>query len=186
MDYVHSLLGKKFKNKVIGQEDIGIVTPFALQCVKFRRALRSRNFNDIVVGTVEVFQGQEKEIMILSTVRTKTFVHEERAHIGFLSNPRRFNVALTRAKSLLIVVGDPAALRTDKYWRYFLNFCRENAACREVADCEMGAESHDSSAIVRSDTQDVDSTVWFSPVFTVLEIGHLLYFFIFLCPLIIK
>ncbi|OXU23365.1 hypothetical protein TSAR_012472 [Trichomalopsis sarcophagae] len=126
------LLGQKFNNTIITQADIGIVTPFSAQRFKLHRALQELDINNIDVGTVELFQGQEKEIIILSTVRSKTFYHDNRRHIGFLSNEKRFNVATTRAKALLIVVGSPAILQTDKSWWHLLKFCQFNNAYRGV------------------------------------------------------
>ncbi|XP_031783598.1 putative helicase mov-10-B.1 [Nasonia vitripennis] len=130
MIYVNQLIGEKIGEKTIGSEDIGIVTPFALQSKHLQKTLKNENLEDVSVGTVEVFQGQEKEVIIMSAVRTKIFTHDDREHIGFLSNPRRFNVALTRARAALVVVGNPTALQTDDNWRYFLKFCRDNGACR--------------------------------------------------------
>lgn len=125
MDYLikgQSPLGR------VPPKDIGIVTPFVLQSKMIKKKLRENNLKDITVGTVELFQGQEKEIMIMTTVRSKTFVHEGREHIGFLSNPKRFNVALTRAKSTFIVVGNPYVLEQNYMWRYLLEFCIENGS----------------------------------------------------------
>lgn len=115
---------------MVSQKDIGIITPFTEQRKKIMFALEDINYNDIEVGTVELFQGQEKEIIILSTVRNKIFNHGNEDHIGFLSNQKRFNVALTRAKALLIVVGNPEILQIDEHWRYFLDFCLRNNAYR--------------------------------------------------------
>ncbi|KAJ8676511.1 hypothetical protein QAD02_012298 [Eretmocerus hayati] len=128
--YVRLVLGSRFKNRTISQKDIGIITPFSEQRRKLHQNLEDNGFGDVEVGTVELFQGREKDIIILSTVRSRTFFHDNRLHIGFLSNPKRFNVALTRAKALLIVVGNPTVLQTDKYWWYFLKFCLDNKACR--------------------------------------------------------
>lgn len=131
--YVKLLLGKKFQNTIVTQRDIGIITPFTEQKKKIMYALEEYNYDDIEVGTVELFQGQEKEIIILSTVRNKIFNHGNDDHIGFLSNRKRFNVALTRAKALLIVVGNPIVLQIDIHWRYFLNFCISNKAYKGMA-----------------------------------------------------
>lgn len=128
MNYVRNLLGRKLKNNVVTQKYIGIITPFAEQRKRIMRELGFRKYNDIEVGTVEYFQGQEKEIIILSTVRNKVFNHGDKDHLGFLSSEKRFNVALTRAKALLIVVGNPTVLQIDKHWNYFLNFCVRNDA----------------------------------------------------------
>jgi helicase MOV-10 len=48
--------------------------------------------------------------------------------LGFLTNPKRFNVAITRAKALVIVVGNPYVLHEDPHWRYFLSYCLVNGA----------------------------------------------------------
>lgn len=93
----------------INEEDIGVITPYRQQVLKLKMALESLDMLDLKVGSVEQFQGQEKKVIIVSTVRS-TIKHNEfdRIHcLGFLSNPRRFNVAITRAISLLIVIGNP-------------------------------------------------------------------------------
>jgi hypothetical protein len=66
-----------------------------------------------MLGLWITVQGQERLVMIISCVRSKQvdFIAEDRLHnIGFLSNPARFNVAVTRAKALLIVIGNPVVL----------------------------------------------------------------------------
>lgn len=93
----------------LSEENIGVITPYRQQVTKIRRALESLNMLDIKVGSVEQFQGQEKQVIIVSTVRS-TIKHNEfdRTYcLGFLSNPRRFNVAVTRAISLLVIIGNP-------------------------------------------------------------------------------
>ncbi|KAI0263051.1 P-loop containing nucleoside triphosphate hydrolase protein [Gloeopeniophorella convolvens] len=94
----------------------------AMQCQKLRAALR-QIAPEIKVGSVEEFQGDERRIIIITTVRSsRDFVsYDLRYTLGFVANPRRFNVAVTRAKALLIVVGDPLVLGLDPLWRAFLN-----------------------------------------------------------------
>uniref|UniRef100_A0A4W3JGP6 RNA helicase n=1 Tax=Callorhinchus milii TaxID=7868 RepID=A0A4W3JGP6_CALMI len=77
------------------------------------------------VGSVEEFQGQERKVILISTVRSSSeYLHVDQEFcLGFLKNPKRFNVALTRAKSLLIVVGNPRILNKDSNWNKFLSFC---------------------------------------------------------------
>ena len=89
--------------------DIGVITPYRQQVVKIINVLESEDIFGIKVGSVEQFQGQEKEVIIISTVRSTSRhnEHDKTFSLGFLSNPRRFNVALTRAKSLLVIVGNP-------------------------------------------------------------------------------
>lgn len=122
------LMLSKFGNRNIKEEDIGIVTPFKQQKIMIKRSLNLHKLNNIAVGTVEIFQGQEKEIIVLSTVRSQTFIHNGKQHLGFLSNPKRFNVALTRAKDLLIIVGNPSILCEDEYWNTLCKYCERNNA----------------------------------------------------------
>lgn len=107
------------------EEDVGVITPYRQQVLKIRRVLENFGRLNIKVGSVEQFQGQEKQVIIISTVRS-TVKHNEfdKVHyLGFLSNSRRFNVAITRAKSLLIVTGNPHILCKDPYWNKLLWYC---------------------------------------------------------------
>ncbi|KAH7908653.1 RNA helicase [Hygrophoropsis aurantiaca] len=107
--------------------DIGVITPYHAQCLKIRTALKAVA-DEVKVGSVEEFQGQERKVIIISTVRSsREFVEYDLKHtLGFVANPRRFNVAVTRAQALLIVIGDPSALSLDPLWRSFLNYVYEN------------------------------------------------------------
>jgi len=95
-------------------KDIGIITPYARQVHALQRQLGNLGprFEGVEVGTVEHFQGQEKRAVILSTVRCSTSDKDaaegtaSRRPIGFLSDPRRLNVAVSRAVAGLVIVGD--------------------------------------------------------------------------------
>lgn len=111
-------------------EDIGVITPYRQQVLKLQKALESLDCSDIKVGSVEQFQGQERQVIIVSTVRS-TVKHNDfdRIHcLGFLSSPRRFNVAITRARSLLIVIGNPHIIGKDLYWNMLLWRCVDNGS----------------------------------------------------------
>lgn len=119
--YIQSLRAdRRFR---ITDNDIGVITPYHAQCLKIRTALRAVA-DGVKVGSVEEFQGQERRVIIISTVRSsREFVEYDLRHtLGFVANPRRFNVAVTRAQALLIVVGDPNVLGLDPLWRAFLNY----------------------------------------------------------------
>ena len=90
----------------------------------------SLNLQAIKVGSVEEFQGQERKVIIISTVRSNpNYIEQDLAHnLGFLRNEKRFNVAITRAKALLVIVGNPLVLGLDPYWGEMVNFCRSNGA----------------------------------------------------------
>lgn len=98
----------------IGIEEVGIITPYAGQV----RAIKDNipdSMSSVEVRTVDGYQGREKEVIIFSCVRSN-----REGNVGFLSDSRRLNVALTRAKRGLIVVGDPETLRFDNEWSDWL------------------------------------------------------------------
>lgn len=130
VDYVSMLMNDT--KPPVRPEDIGIITPYHRQAQKIRTLLNSQSIGkDIKVGSVEVFQGQERRVIILSTVRSETehLTTDLRFNLGFVSNKKRFNVAITRAKALLIVIGCPRVLALDKEnWHPFMKYCFENKA----------------------------------------------------------
>ncbi|KAI6692557.1 hypothetical protein NL676_020267 [Syzygium grande] len=112
----------------ISESNIGVITPYQQQVVKIKKVLETYDMSGVKVGSVEQFQGQEREVIIVSTVRS-TLKHTEfdRAHcLGFLSNPRRFNVAVTRARSLLVIIGNPHIVSKDPHWEKLLQYCVDN------------------------------------------------------------
>jgi len=92
------------------------------------------NWKEVSVGSTEEFQGQERRIIIMTTVRSQPDLlqHDFRHRLGFLRNPKRFNVAITRAKALLIVVGNPNLLSLDSHWREFIRYTIENGGYKGV------------------------------------------------------
>lgn len=99
---------------------IGIISPYKEQIRTmrdvFQRKFGSTIFNEIDFNTVDGFQGQEKEIIIMSCVRAS-----EKGSVGFLSDIRRMNVALTRARTTLWILGNKASLRRDKVWNKLIS-----------------------------------------------------------------
>ncbi|PIL27838.1 hypothetical protein GSI_10992 [Ganoderma sinense ZZ0214-1] len=113
-------------------EDIGVITPYHAQVRKIRHLLQLAKLSDVKVGSVEEFQGQERKVILVSTVRSSgdMLAYDAKFALGFLSNARRFNVAMTRAKALLIVVGDAPILSVDPLWRAFMNYIHTNNGWR--------------------------------------------------------
>ncbi|XP_030630697.1 RNA helicase Mov10l1 [Chanos chanos] len=122
-------LSKRLYNPVLAC-DIGIIAPYRKQAEKIRVLLQRVGLADIKVGSVEEFQGQEFLVIILSTVRSNedALSDDLQSVLGFISNPKRFNVAITRPKALLIIIGNPHVLIKDPCFRALLQYCYENGA----------------------------------------------------------
>uniref|UniRef100_A0A8D0UAF8 RNA helicase n=1 Tax=Sus scrofa TaxID=9823 RepID=A0A8D0UAF8_PIG len=136
--YLKQLLtssSKKGKAR-LSPRSVGVISPYRKQVEKIRHCITKLDkelrglddIKDLKVGSVEEFQGQERSVILISTVRSsQSFVQLDLDfNLGFLKNPKRFNVAVTRAKALLIVVGNPLLLGHDPDWKAFLEFCKEN------------------------------------------------------------
>ncbi|KIM34475.1 hypothetical protein M408DRAFT_325871, partial [Serendipita vermifera MAFF 305830] len=119
--YVQDLKGDK--RLQLKDEHIGIISPYHGQCMKIRK-LVSPFASGIKVGSVEEFQGQERRVIIVSTVRSnlKWIKSDIRQSLGFVASARRFNVAMTRAQALLIVIGNSNILSLDPLWHSFLDY----------------------------------------------------------------
>ncbi|XP_078384845.1 putative helicase MOV-10 [Oculina patagonica] len=119
--------------KHLKPEMVGIISPYKRQVQKIQKMVEKKRFGaGIKVGSVEEFQGQERRVIILSTVRStnKEYLDMDKDfHLGFLDNPKRFNVAITRAQALLILIGNPDMLCMDVNWTRLLEYCSENNAC---------------------------------------------------------
>lgn len=104
---------------------IGIVTPYNAQVQLLRERLGGDP--DLEIGSVDGLQGREKEAVILSLVRSN-----ERSEVGFLAELRRLNVALTRARRHLTVVGDSATLACDPGLRSLVDHLQQHAHYRSA------------------------------------------------------
>lgn len=83
MDYLQRIFG--MPNIHISQSDIGIISPYRRQCEQLTEKCQSNGYPDIQIGSVEIFQGQEKPIIIISTVRSQM------DKIGFLNSKKVAN-----------------------------------------------------------------------------------------------
>ncbi|MBL9019869.1 MAG: AAA family ATPase, partial [Myxococcales bacterium] len=100
--------------------DIAIIAAYSAQARRLRELLKDERAAGLEIGTVDGFQGREKEAVIVDLVRSN-----EHGEIGFLANTRRMNVALTRAKRFLLVVADSATLGDHPYYAQFLVYIAE-------------------------------------------------------------
>ncbi|XP_044065668.1 putative helicase mov-10-B.1 [Siniperca chuatsi] len=147
-EYLKSLVDHLHKKGVtkIEPREIGIIAPYRKQVEKIQNALqmdkdlRKENLKNVLVGSVEQFQGKEFNVILVSTVRSnpKLTAHKQQFTLGFVDNEKRFNVAMTRARALLIVVGDPRVLKTDHVWNKFIHYCSKEGGYRgiTVSDAE--------------------------------------------------
>ena len=108
-------LANDYLKSGLTEDDIGIISPYADQ-VKI-----IQDKTPVEVKTVDGFQGREKEIIIISTVRSN-----EDGNIGFLRDLRRLNVAITRAKRKLIIIGNADTLKTNPTYERLIEFARKN------------------------------------------------------------
>jgi superfamily I DNA and/or RNA helicase len=93
--------------------DIAVIAPYAAQV----RWIRDRCPSGVEVDTVDGFQGREKEAVIISLVRSNPT-----GEIGFLGDTRRMNVAMTRARRRLVVIGDSATLANHPFYAEMISY----------------------------------------------------------------
>jgi senataxin len=131
-----------------------IICPYKSQVLKFREMKKknkfflNKNINDIEINTVDSFQGQERDIIIFSTVRANfrdDLLNKEEGEIssidqsnknnvgiGFLNDYRRMNVGLSRAKFGCYVVGHYETLKNNSYWEKLINYCKDKKSFFKV------------------------------------------------------
>lgn len=123
----------------IEPSEVGIITPYVKQAQHIRLCLRNLGprFDDVDVGTVEHFQGQERKLIIASAVRSSATETEAilgvvpKRPIGFLADPQRLNVTVSRAVAGLVVIGDLQMLTdNDRHWRAIIHLARDMGALR--------------------------------------------------------
>jgi len=122
---------KKYINK-IGKErlleeriDFGLISPYKAQVQYLRQLIKKDAFFKpfrglITINTVDGFQGQECDVILISLVRAN-----EDGQIGFLNDLRRMNVAITRARMKLIILGDASTLSKHPFYKKLFEYIRE-------------------------------------------------------------
>ena len=111
------------KTRVLNERlDVGIISPYRAQVQYLRQLLKKREYfkpfrSLITVNTVDGFQGQERDIIVISLVRSN-----DEGQIGFLRDLRRMNVAITRARMKLIILGDVATMTRHPFYRQLYKY----------------------------------------------------------------
>ena len=114
-------IAKDYMDAGVEERDIGIISPYADQV----KIIQEKT--PVEVKTIDGFQGREKEIIIISTVRSN-----EWGNIGFLSDLRRLNVAITRAKRKLIIIGNKKTLKNNPTYSRLIQFVEDENLLIEI------------------------------------------------------
>ncbi|KAJ8099688.1 P-loop containing nucleoside triphosphate hydrolase protein [Lipomyces tetrasporus] len=118
--------------------EIAVAAPFREQIRRIRHKLRQQHLRDVNVGPVESYQGAEHRAVIVCTTRTRDrFIESDyRKGMGMIHEAKRFNVAITRAKELLVIIGNSDILQRDGNWRALLSFCYRNTLFDKIRQSE--------------------------------------------------
>jgi superfamily I DNA and/or RNA helicase len=118
-------LGQLFDHYAADIDSVGVISPYRAQVEALKKQLPEDN--RIAIQTVDGFQGQERDVIYISLVRSNLD-----GQLGFLTDYRRMNVAMTRAKRKLVVIGDSATLGSDAFYAAFLEYCEKHEAYRSA------------------------------------------------------
>ncbi|MCJ1355932.1 MAG: hypothetical protein MMC33_005925 [Icmadophila ericetorum] len=144
-DFAKSLAGH------ISQSDICIMSPFRGQVKILRDIIRRLPYelHNVNIGPTEAYQGLEHQFVIICTTRTQSryLLEDHAGGLGIINEPKRFNVAMTRAKSGLIVIGNPEILCKDNSWNAFGKFCWRHGLWKgfEESEEQEGSEKSEES-----------------------------------------
>ncbi|KAL9925006.1 putative RNA helicase armi isoform 1-T3 [Glossina fuscipes fuscipes] len=114
----------------IKAESIGIISPYMKQVKHLRNLFVDADVAMPKIGIVEEFQGQKRDIILISGVRSsKEHIRDDMHHrLGFIRNERSIRLAISRPRCLLMIYGNPDTLFLDSHWRMIINYCIDNDA----------------------------------------------------------
>ncbi len=107
-------------------EEIAVITPYNAQVARLRRRMHTE-YPSLEIGSVDGFQGREKEAVVISMVRSNT-----RGDVGFLADERRMNVAVTRARRHVAIIGDSATVSSHPFLGRLVEYCQEKGEYRSA------------------------------------------------------
>ena len=124
------MLIKYLSSNISLHQSIGIIAPYKAQIEKIRHLVMNTPALDnvrenISVNTVDAFQGQERDVIYISLTRSN-----EKNEIGFLKEYRRMNVAMTRARTKLVILGDSGTLGKDGFYHDVLDYAQKLGATK--------------------------------------------------------
>jgi superfamily I DNA and/or RNA helicase len=130
--HLHQLLANYAQEGQPERISIGIISPYKEQREWLKEQLQEQApaldvVSEISVKTIDGFQGEERDVIYISLVRSN-----EKGEIGFLSDLRRMNVAITRARKKLVVIGDSATIGSSEFYQTFLQYCEKHGLYRSA------------------------------------------------------
>ncbi|XP_010548919.1 PREDICTED: probable helicase MAGATAMA 3 [Tarenaya hassleriana] len=141
---------------------LAIISPYSYQVKTFKDRFKDmfgiESAKVVDINTVDGFQGREKDVAIFSCVRAN-----ERGEIGFVSDFRRMNVGITRAKSSVLVVGSAATLRNDEHWKNLIQSAEHRNQLFKVSKpfhAFFSDENLNSMRIVEKDVEIPDASAF--------------------------
>jgi ATP-dependent RNA/DNA helicase IGHMBP2 len=134
-DYMNQLEAMDIIKDVL---HIGLISPYKAQVSLLQEALKNEYVSgpvscNLSINTVDSFQGQERDIIYISLVRSN-----EKGEIGFLSDIRRMNVAMTRARKKLVIIGDSSTICSHPFYDKLLDYINEIGAYRSAFEFMQG------------------------------------------------
>lgn len=123
-----AIVQKLMESEILDPLKTAFISPYSGQVAAAKELLPK----EMRISTIDSFQGQEKEIIILSLVRSN-----DDNEIGFLKDYRRMNVAITRAKEKLFIIGDSATIGGDNFYNLFLSYIEQQGSYRTVWEFEL-------------------------------------------------
>ncbi|MEN0004368.1 MAG: AAA domain-containing protein [Bacteroidota bacterium] len=116
---------------------IALISPYREQVALMKQSVKEDvQLADLTlsINTIDGFQGQEADVVYISLVRSN-----DKGEIGFLKDYRRMNVAMTRAKKQLVVIGDSATIGVDAFYQAFLDYCEQEGLYQTAWEYMQGA-----------------------------------------------
>lgn len=131
-EYMERIGGERILDENI---DFGLISPYRAQIQYLRRAIQKEPFfrpfrHLVTVHTVDGFQGQERDVVFISLVRAN-----EEGQIGFLNDLRRMNVAMTRARMKLVILGDTPTLIRHPFYKALYEYIQEKGMVITLPGC---------------------------------------------------
>ncbi|EDV96181.1 probable RNA helicase armi [Drosophila grimshawi] len=149
----------KLYGQNVSPQNIGIMSPYSKQVKVLRTLFIGADMDMPKIGSVEEFQGQERDIMLISTVRSSqdNLQSDARLSLGFVHSSKRMNVAVSRARCLMVIFGNPQLLALDDCWRHLILYCANNNAyigCELPSNIQSLDEELDKSDVNLADSSD--------------------------------